>query len=643
MLRLFRGFTATWPARIFFTVLASAFALWGVSTKNPFGADPTTIATVGGRAVNVAEVQDAYTRQIAQVRRKLGPDTEPNDALRHDVAEQALGQVVTQAAVDGELRRLGVVASDAAVRDAVFAEPHFHGPNGQFDHATMEAVLRQNQLNEARYVDLTRQSVAHNQLNGAVRAGVAAPAVLVAHLYAIAHETRLADAVDVRLSQMPTPAAPSDADLRRWVDNHPERYQTPEYRHMKAIVLTPDEIAKTVQITDPEIATAYEQRAASFTGPERRTVDVVTAPDEARARDLSAQWRSGADWAQMQTAATAAGATATELPDTSRADLPFPELADSAFTLPEHTVSDPIKGALGYYVASVSKVTPAGTRPLTEVHDELRATLARERANDLLYDREREVEDLLAGGTPFEKLWSELGLLPTSGTLDAAGKTQAGVDAPIPLPDAMRAPLVQAVFAAKKDDAPKLVPVPYPGAPAGTTPQGYFAVVVDEVTPPASRPFEQVADAARADYARDQTHRAADALAAGLLAAVQSGQTLEAAALAAKVELRHLPPVGRGRAPAGVPEALVKPLFLLKPGQPTMVETPDGFTVAQLTKVVSPEPTGDPAGAERARTALTREVAADTELAFATAAREAASPTVNQRLLDSIARSTGNP
>ena len=641
MIRLFRRFVETWPVRVFLLLLAAAFALWGVAARNPFGADPSTIATVGGTAIPVTRVQEAYARQMTQVRARLGADTEPNDALRHDVAEQALDQVVTEAALDDQFHRLGVAAPEAAVRTAVFSRPDFQGPDGKFSHAAMVAFLDSRRLSEARFAELTQQSLIYSQVFGAVAAGAAAPNMLVARIYAADHETRIADAVDIRFGAQPQSAPPTDAELHRWVDNHPERYSTPEYRHIKAVVLTPDEIAKSVTVTDPEVATAYEQRAAQLNNPERRTIDVVTASDETRARDLAAQWRTGADWSQMQAAATAAGALSTELPDIDRADVPFPELAATAFSLPEHTVSDPIKSAAGYSIAEVTKITPPAARTLADVHDELRDTLAHEKANDLLYDREREVEDLLAGGTPFEKLWSELGLIPIAGTLDSAGKTPSGADAPIPAPAGMRDALIKAAFAAKQDEPPKLIPVPQPGASAGTTPQGYFAVVVDAITPPAPRPFEQVADAARADYGRNETHRAAETVAAAVLKATEAGQPLATAAQAQHLEVRRLPPIPRDALPAGVPASLTKPLFSLKPQQATMVETPDGFVVAQLAQIVSPEPAADPAAAARERRALDRGVAEDTDLAFTMAAREAAQARIYPAQVDAIARNPG--
>lgn len=638
MLRLLRGLTNTWPARVFFIVLAAAFALWGVASRSQFGSDPTAIATVGGTTVDPLTIQDIYTHMLAQLRRSQ-PDV--TAGMRREVAQVAAQQASVGVALTKQADRLGIVAPDQAIRDMVFAVPGFRGPNGQFDRATMERVLTENHLTVPRYEANVRAQIATSQLLQAVEAGATGSALLDRHVYAALHETRQADAVDVLFAAQPAPAPATDAQLHRWVDNHPELYSTPEYRHIKTIILTPEEIAKTVDVSDAEIATAFDQHLADFQYPERRTVDVITAPDEPRARELAAQWRSGADWSQMQTAATAAGATATELPDTSRADLPFPELADAVFAQPEHAVGDPVHGALGWYVASVAKITPPGTKSLADVRDVIKQAIARDKASELLFDRARHVDDLLTGGTTFEALWSELGLTPSAGTLDRTGHTESGMEAPIPAPAPIRDALIAAAFAANKGDQPRLIPVVAPGAPAGAPPIGDFAVMVDNIIPPAGKPFADVADTARADYNRDQISRAANAVAAKMLASMQGGQTLAQAADAAKLPVRQLPPVGRGPAPADVPAELAKILFGLKAHDPAMVQTHDGFVVAQLESIDFPDPAADDAGLAAVRQDVDRAIASDTVNTYARSVLLASDPHLNPAQLDALARSAG--
>ena len=288
-----------------------------------------------------------------------------------------------------------------------------------------------------------------------------------------------------------------------------------------------------------------------------------------------------------------------------------------------------MKTALGWYVVKVTKVTPGSAKTFDEAREELRARVIADKAIDLIYERAGKIEDLLAGGVALDNLPGDLGLAAVTGTLDAQGMTPSGQPAPLPGSDALRSALVQAAFQMKKGDPARLAQVP----PEGSA-QAYFAVVVEDIDPPAPRPQEDVAGRVRADWEHDAIRHTQETAAAKLLAAVEDGQTLTVAA--AGLPVRLLPPVGRGAPVAGVPAQLVTPLFNLKPGQPTMVETPDGFMVAVLREVQTPDPAADPVGYGQLREALTRAVGNDMEVVFAAAARDRARPSVNQQAIDQL-------
>jgi len=252
-----------------------------------------------------------------------------------------------------------------------------------------------------------------------------------------------------------------------------------------------------------------------------------------------------------------------------------------------------------------------------------------DKAADLIDQNSSKVDDLLAGGTPLDKLPDDLGLAAVTGTLDARGDTPAGHPAPIPGSPSLRRALVDAAFAMHPGDPLKLQKSP-DQSPA------YFAVDVEQIQPPAPKPFDQVADAVRADWMRDARRREQDALATRIYTAAQGGKPLADAAAQAGFTMHALPPVGRLSPVAGVPEKLVAPLFGLRPGEATMAETPDGFTVAVLTKVDDPPPSADPIGYARLREEVAAAMGNDIESTYAYALRLSMRPTVNQKLLDQM-------
>lgn len=634
MLGFFRGFLNTWPSRIFFLVLAAAFALWGVSGKNPFGADDSAAATVSGHKISLVELQQAYQQELAQVSRMLGGKTDLSLAQRQQVAEQALERLLTQAALQAKADQMGVAVPDAALRQAAFSIPAFRDAAGNYDRGKMLQALQANGLTEQRFVELLRHDLAQAQMLEAVRAGAQAPETLVRQVYVFQHETRTADAVDLPFATVP-PSTPTDAQVQRWYENNLGRYSHPEYRKIKLVVLSPESVGKGIPVTDDELRAAYEQHKGEYTTLAKRSVQVLTLTDEAAASRLAAQWSTGADWAAMQQAAQAGGGSAVELPDASRDEFPAPELAEAAFATNADTVAPPVHGAAGWYVVKVIKVVEGGAKTFEQARDQLRAQVQAEKASDLIDTRAHTIDEKLAGGTSLDDLPGDLGLEAATGTLDAQGRTQTGEPAPIPGPLELRPALLAAAFQAKKGDVPKLVQTP---AAAGGG-QSYYAFSVEDIIPAGPKPLAEVHDGVRADVIHDDARHTQDAAAAKLLTAIQGGESLDDAAKGAGLAVRHLPATGRASPTDGVPANLVQPLFTLARGQPTMVETPDGFMVAVLTGIVTPDLKADPIGATQIRDALTRALGDDAESVFATAVRSAARPTVNRAMFGSLTAS----
>ncbi len=627
MLAVLRRHLNSWVARLFFFMLIAMFVTWGVGDViRNVGIEDTSVATVAGHRIELPEAQDAYRRQLQQVTRMLGDKTEPTPEMRRNIANEAVNQLITQIAMNVAVNNMGLAVPEAALRQAVYDMPIFKNDKGVFDRTQFQAILNNNNLTEARFLDLIRSELGQRQLMEAARVGAISPDTLTKAVHAFQQEKRVADMVTLPFSAAPAPAAPTEQQLSRWYENHKTQYSTPEYRRIEAVVLSPETLAKEIEVTDDEIKAAYAQHSADYNKPEKRTVQVLLTPDQERATALATEWSSGADWAAMQKE----GANAVELTDATKSEIPAPELGDAAFAAPANTVSTPVHSALGWHVFKVTKIVPGVTRTLAEMRDELRARVVADKAADLIYDHSSKLEDLLAGGTTLETLPDDLGLAAVTGTLDAKGNKMDGTPAPIPGPPSLVKALVAAAFAAKKGDPPTLIEAPHDK----DTVESYFSLSVLEITPPAAKPMEEVADAVRADWTRDAIRHEQEEAAAKLLGAVQGGQHLSEAA--AGLQVQRLPAIGRAPGAAGVPEQLVQPLFGLKQNEATMVETPDGFIVAELVEIQHADPNADPIGYGQVRDSLAKAIGDDVQSVLTGALRQRASPTVNATQLNSL-------
>lgn len=627
MLTALRRLAGTWVARILFIILVFSFAIWGVGdVVRNFGRE-TAVARVGGEPIELPEAQMAARRDMARIARQLGSRFEPTDNIRQAVAAAALEQLIAERALRVEARHMGIVAPPEAVRDSVFAIPGLRGPDGTFSRQMLDSFLRQNDLGEGQFLQIVATDLLRQQLGGAVRAGAAGPDAMSGPLLAWLMERRVAEVAQVPIAAMPEPEAPTEAQLRRYQENNPQRFSAPEYREVAIAVLSPASLTGEIEVTDAQLEQAYEQRRAQFDTPERRALRQAVLPTEDAAKTLAATWRGGADFPAIEAAATAAGGSAADLGVLDRASLPIPAVADAAFAAPQGGVTDPVQSPFGWHVLQVERIEPAVTRTLDQVRDELRREVAHDRALDMAYERANRVEDALAGGAGVAEVAPRFGMTLATVTIDAGGRSPENAQVNLPVPEAQRAELLRAVFAARQGDPPRITEMG----------DAFVAIDLRSITPPALRPFASVEEQVRIAFLADARRRAAEERATALLTAVRGGKTMAEAAEEAGIPVQRMGPFGRDPSQAaGLPPELLAPLFEAKSGDATMAETRSGFAVARLAEVVPFDPASDPLGMGRMRAEIEQSMQDELEQQYAAALRGRAGVSINRALLEQV-------
>jgi peptidyl-prolyl cis-trans isomerase D len=634
MLALLRSSLNTWPVRIFFILLIAAFGVWGIGNVLPdiLGSD-NSAARVGGVAISPQDVQSAFRQQMQQTAQQLGSPDQITPEMRMMIAEQSAARLVAQTATDQMARRMGLAAPDADVRREVFAMDAFQGQNHQFSRAQFDQLLQANGLSETEFLHLMQAQIIRNQLLDSVRAAATAPAVMVKTVYAFENQTRVAALVQLPFAAAAAPSPPADAVLQRWYRNHPTEFSAPEYRRITLVILSPDVLARDVPVPEADIRAAYDRMIANTPSlPEKRTVEVVVAQDQRAAQAIARQWQGGVDWGAVQKAAAAAGATALLLPNITASDLPSAALAQSAFAAPANKVTGPIaNGAGGWAVLEVTAVTPGGAaQTYAQAAPALRNQIARQRAVALVNQRVDALQDALAGRTPLERLPGDLGLAALEGSIDSNGLTEQGQPAPIPGTAALRQAVVAQAFKQS---------VGQPAALINGPDNSYFALTVDGITLATTKAYADVQAQVLASWTAAQMRREQEIAATNMLQAMKGGRTLQGVADSLGLQVTTTPPLTRdGQAPAGVPQNLIAPLFSLSRGDSTMIETPDGFVVAQLTQIDKPSPDADPVGYQQLKASLSGSLADDMQAVFAGVVTARDNPRINQAVIQQIAQ-----
>jgi len=414
--------------------------------------------------------------------------------------------------------------------------------------------------------------------------------------------------------------------LQRQYENNLPSYSAAEFRRIKLVLLSPETVARTTDISDEDIKAYYDQHQAEFVKEAKRSVHIVSTSDEARAHSLAAAWSGGAGWDDIQHQAES-GASAITLDDAGQAEIPSPELAAAVFSAAPDAVVGPVGSPLGWQVFQVFHVSLGATTTLADATDGIRATIAKERVADGMYDRINTLEDAVAASPTLDEIPAGLGVIAASGTLDARGNTQDGEPAPIPGTPAQRQAILTAAFALQKGEPPRLTDGPE---------NSHFAVLVEDMTAAAPKPFAEVEGVVREDWLRAARRKFQEQAAAKLMTAAQAGSSLDDAATVAGLRVQRTPPLPRGAPPSGVPQELATAAFSLKPKEATMVGVPEAFLVATLGEVSKPDMAADPIGAGQTRKQLADSMSQDVQNVYASALRTRLRPSVNQRVLDSV-------
>lgn len=625
-----RKFVGTWAAKLLFALLILAFAVWGIEDViRDLGRD-TTVASVGGEGIEAADIQASTTREVQQLQQRLGGRFPIEGTLREAIAAGVLEREVMRRATAMEAARLGVAAPPELVREDLLSIPGMRAPDGRVDRQMLLQLTRANDTTEQGLLAIVAEDIRRRQMLGSVRAGASAPDVMTRPIYAFETERRVVDIVTLPLAAAPAPPEPTADQLRRFHENNPGRFSSPETREAVMALLTPEALADGITVTPDAIAARYAAEAARFRQPERRDITQALLPDEAAATALAEAWRGGASAEAIAAQARAARGELTEVEALDREGLPFPDLSAAAFGAAEGAIAGPVRSPLGWHVLRVARVLPSATRPLEEVHEELAREIALDRAADQALRLVDRVEDLLAGGLPLAEAASRYGLRVIRARLDPAGQP-VGEENPFEgLDEGLLQNLRTLVVQADPGRAPRLEELEA---------ARFAAVQITGVTPPALRPFEEVEAAVRSAFALDARRRAQEERAAALMAAVRDGQGMAAAARGAGLSADRLPPVSRRQMPGepALHEELRSAIFRAARNEAAMVETGTGFTVAQVVEATPGDPGADPVGLGNLRNEIEQQMQDDLEQQFLAAIRVRAGVTVNQTALRRIA------
>ncbi len=578
MLQAIRGHANTWYAKLLFVVLLFAFSFFGIQSFLSSAQRAPILIKVGNVELDGPTVGSKLNAEMRRYQQALGGQIDRQQMKSLGLLDKAIDRIVMSVALELDTKHLGIVVSDALVRQSIESEQAFFDDKGKFSRARFTAVLSQvGYPSEQAFTSEIRRQIATSQVLHAIISGAAAPAILVDTLARYRAERRVAQTVFIADDPTSKLSAPTEAELQALYKADPGQFTAPEYRAISYAVLSAAAIGADMKVTDAELHEAYTSRSTEFVTPEHRKVEQISFADEASAKAAREKIGPTLDFAALAKL-TGQQASDTQLGDVTEADLP-PDYAPAAFALPLNDISQPVKDDFGWHLLRVTQITPGHTQEFDAVKDKLTQELIEQRSIDALYDRANKLEETLDGGASLDDAAKSLNLpVRKIAAIDQSGKSPDGTTVKdVPAPTS----LLANAFELKDGQT---------GRPVEVRDQNLYLVTrVDAVTPPALQSFEQVRPKIVQLWETQARERAAKARAEALAAKLKAGMPIDVLAKAEKLTLTTTPPFTRdGKGAKELPIAATQPLFdATAPGAVAVVRAvgDNGYIVAELKSI----------------------------------------------------------
>lgn len=581
MLRGLRKASASWLGKAIMAAvvgfLVLAFGIWGIGDIFR-GGGRSTFAKIGNTEISIEQFRQAYNDRLQQVSRQLRRPLTPMQAHDLGIEGALVGQLVSEAALDEKARQMGLRLSDAEVAQLIMNDPNFRGPSGHFDRQRFEFAIRDAGYSEARFAAEQRQVSLRRELSLSIGGDVPASKTAALALDRFENEQRALDYVVLGPAQAGDIPAPSAEELAKYFADRKVLFRAPEYRKVVLLSVLPADVAATIEISDADVRRYYDDHRARYGTPEKRRIEQIVFPNGEEAKAAAESLAKGQSFEALA-AERGKKPSDIDLGLVAKTDLIDRAVADAAFGLPDGGVSAPIAGRFGTTLLHVVKIEPEKMRPFDEAAGDIRHDLALERAKPVIQNLYDKIEDERASGLSLEEVGKKLGLkVRTIEAVDRSGRDAAGV----PVADLPAG--VDVVASAFATD------VGVENDPLQLTGGGDIWYDVVGVTPSHDRALGEVKDRVEARWRDDQVAERLKAKAADMVERLKAGTPFADLAAAEGLKVESKAGVKRGLAADPLSARAVDASFGLAKGAPGAAEgrSPTERDVFVVTDVTVP-------------------------------------------------------
>ncbi|QMU57361.1 MAG: peptidylprolyl isomerase [Boseongicola sp.] len=499
---------------IIMVLLIAGLAGFGATN---FGGSARAVATVGEVEIDVNDYARAVQAQTQNFQRQTGQALTPDQLQMLGLDRAALAQSISDAAINNLTLEAGISVGDETISQEITQNPAFFGLSGSFDRETYQFALRQTGLTVAEFEEQLRMNGSSQIVRAAVVGGIRPPALFTETLFNYARETRDVTWVRMTGSDLAEPLPePSDTELRQFHTDNAELFTQGETRVIDYAWLTPDMILDAIDVDETQLRSVYDSRRDQYAQPERRLVERLVISTQAEADDAKARLDAGE--ITFDALVAERGLTLADIDMGEPALEELGDAGDAVFALTEPGVVGPLPSPFGPALYRMNAILSARETSFEDARDELAEEAARDRARRIIIESLAQVDDLLAGGATVDILEERTDM--QAGRIEWRSDVSDGI-----------AGYNEFRLAAANAEVGAFLDVQQ------FEDGGIFVVSLDEIRPPALRPFDEVRHLVIPEWERANTEAALSKQAQDMANGINSSADFAALGLDVETDL----------------------------------------------------------------------------------------------------------
>jgi peptidyl-prolyl cis-trans isomerase D len=400
-------------------LIALTFVFWGGSGALDFSSmNANVAASVDGEDVPAQEATRAWSDAQARWAQQVGSDMPPEQRQRMQAS--IIDRLIFEKLLENRLREQNYRVSDQAVLAYWATLPAFQ-VDGKFDRSRAAIALQSAGMTEQEFAAETRKELLSGQLERGIGASYFLTPAEKQRLLNLENEEREVQYVQLPVDKFIGNEPIEDAAIQAYYDKNADRFMTAESADLDFAELRLEQLSSQVAPTEADLRKAYEDSRALYVTPETRrarhiVIGVEEGQDDAtalkKAEAVVAEARAGKDFAELakKNSTDTTAAQGGELGFVQKADFPGP-IGDTLFSMKAGEVSAPVKSQYGYHILKLEEIQAEQARPFEEVRAELDSQYRTNKSSELFGDRQEQIASLLEQGvTDLDKVARDLGL-----------------------------------------------------------------------------------------------------------------------------------------------------------------------------------------------------------------------------------------